>query len=220
MVNLAGWRQQHAPRPVFLRPRLLICYNGVLINLRLVAIPMFERHTAENLFNMVVKFLDALYGRWRDKLVGASSDGENTMTVVTLGSLRAWRCATNTVLRIWCPAHQIDIVVKASSEGIFEGSWIKVAYRWWVFLGAQDNLIISMNVKCPRKTNRWVHLGRLLNFHKQYRRQLISYTNEKRPHEAPSSDWWVVTYSIAPVVDAICCPRGSASCSGERKSLG
>jgi hypothetical protein len=88
------------------------------------------------------------------------------------------------VLRIWCPAHQIDIVVKASSEGIFKSSWIKVAFKGSLFLRAQDNLIISMNVKCPKKTNRWVHLGRLLNFYKQYRRQLISYTNEKRPHEA------------------------------------
>jgi hypothetical protein len=42
---------------------------------------MFEHHTVENMFNMVVKFFDALYGRWRNKLIEVSFDGENTMTV-------------------------------------------------------------------------------------------------------------------------------------------
>jgi hypothetical protein len=77
-ISLAGDSSTHRGQSFF-DLRLRICYSGVLINLHLVAIPMFERHTAENLFSMV-KFLDALYGRWRDKLVGASSDGENTMT--------------------------------------------------------------------------------------------------------------------------------------------
>ncbi len=36
-----------------------MCYRGVLLNL--VAIPQFDRHTALNTFNMLVKFLYALY---------------------------------------------------------------------------------------------------------------------------------------------------------------
>jgi hypothetical protein len=54
-------------------------YYGDLMNIHLVAVPMFERHTAENMFNTVIKFLDALYGRWRDKLIRMSSDRKNTM---------------------------------------------------------------------------------------------------------------------------------------------
>lgn len=38
-----------------------------------------------------------------------------------------------------------------------------------IYLRAEDNLIIAMNVKCPEKTNRWAHLGRMLNFYKLYR---------------------------------------------------
>jgi hypothetical protein len=30
-------------------------------------------------------------------------------------------CADNKVLRIWCTSHQIDIVVKATIEGIDDG---------------------------------------------------------------------------------------------------
>ncbi len=51
------------------------CYCSDLMNLHLVTVPMFERHTVENMFNMVVKFFDALYGRWHDKLTGVSSNG-------------------------------------------------------------------------------------------------------------------------------------------------
>jgi hypothetical protein len=60
-----------------------------------------------------------------------------------------------------------------------------------------------MNVKCPKKTNRWVHLGRLLKFFQQYWCQLITSMIEKRPVDAPSSIWWVITYSIAPTVNAV-----------------
>jgi hypothetical protein len=49
------------------------------MNLHLVAIPMFEHHIVENMFNMVVKFFDTLYGWWCDKIIGVASDGENTM---------------------------------------------------------------------------------------------------------------------------------------------
>ncbi len=55
------------------------CYYDDLTNLHLVAIPMFEHHIVENMFNMVVKFFKALYGRWRNNLSGMSFDGENTV---------------------------------------------------------------------------------------------------------------------------------------------
>jgi hypothetical protein len=60
-----------------------------------------------------------------------------------------------------------------------------------------------MNVKCPKKTNRWVHLGHLLKFFQQYWRQLIAYTIEKCPANAPSFIWWVITYSITSAINAI-----------------
>ncbi|CAK9872571.1 unnamed protein product [Sphagnum jensenii] len=56
------------------------CYRGELVNLHLVAIPMFDHHSAVNIFNLIVKFMDALYNKWRAKLIGVSTDGENTMT--------------------------------------------------------------------------------------------------------------------------------------------
>jgi hypothetical protein len=130
---------------------------------------MFDRHTADNIFNMLVKFLDALYSKWRTKLINMSSDSENTMTgrhtdLVT----RMITCTENLVLRISCALHQIDLVIKSTTEELVGGEWIMFAWSFSIFLRAQANLITSMAVKCPRKTNCWTHLGRLLQFFKDH----------------------------------------------------
>jgi len=119
-MSLAGDGSAHRGQSFF-DLRMRICFRGRLLNLHLVAIPMFDRHTALNMFNMLVKFLDALYSNWRYKLIGMSSDGENTMTGRHAGLVtRMVGCAENPVLRIWCPPHQIDLVVRSSTEGIVD----------------------------------------------------------------------------------------------------
>jgi hypothetical protein len=121
---------------------------------------MFDRHTADNIFNMLVKFLDTLYGKWRAKLIGMSFDSENTMTSRHTGLVtRMIACADNLVLCIWCALHQIDLVVKSAAEELVGGEWIMFAWSFSIFLRAQANLITSMAVKCPKKTNRWRHVG-------------------------------------------------------------
>jgi hypothetical protein len=93
-----------------------------------------------------------------------SSDDERTM-IGRLGVLVTLivACADNNVLRIWCSSHQIDIVVKSTAEDINTGMWVKFAYMFSVLLRAEQ-LHHQHGVKCPKKRNRWVHLGRLLNF--------------------------------------------------------
>jgi len=66
----------------FFDMRICIYVDGILSNLHLVAIPMFEWHIVENIFNLIACFLDALNGVtmiWHVKLVSVSTDGENTM---------------------------------------------------------------------------------------------------------------------------------------------
>jgi hypothetical protein len=100
----------------FFDMRIYICVNDILSNLHMVAIPMFERHTAENIFNLIVRFLDALNGAtmiWRAKLMSVSTDGKNRMTRCHRGVvIRLEQAAEFLVLRIWCVPHQIDIVIK------------------------------------------------------------------------------------------------------------
>jgi len=110
-MSLVGDGSMHRGQSFF-NLRIRICFHGRLLNLHLVVIPMFDRHTTGNIFNMLVKFLDTLYSKWRAKLIGMSSDGENTMTSRHTGLvIRMIACIENPVLRIWCALHQIDLVV-------------------------------------------------------------------------------------------------------------
>jgi len=202
--SLSADGSTHLGQPFFDK-RIRICYQGALLNLHLVALPSFERHTSENLYDMIVKFLDALYPMWRRKLLSMSSDGENVMTGRHSGVVtRIAACAENKVLRVWCAPHQIDIVVKSTAEGIAGGEWVQKVYSLSVFLRAQSNLIVGMGVKCPKKTNRWAHLGRVLTFYKTYRRKIIEYIEEERRHAyMPTDMWWVITFAVSPAVDVI-----------------
>lgn len=64
----------------FFDVRIRVGVNGMLYNLHLVAIPQFERHTADNQVKMIEKLLDAVIPSWRTKLIGISTDGEPTNT--------------------------------------------------------------------------------------------------------------------------------------------
>jgi hypothetical protein len=184
--------------------RLRVCYRGDLVNLHLVALPMFERHSAVNIFNLITKFMDTMYSKRCSKLIGVLMDVENTMTGRHAGVVTCLIvCADNNVLQIWCAPHQIDIVIKAAVEAIDNGAWVKQVYTFSIFLRGQDNLIIDINVKCPKKTNRWAHLGRLLNFYISYRRPLLEYTQNKQPELMPSNLWWIITYAVAPAIDSV-----------------
>jgi hypothetical protein len=165
-MSLASDGSTHRDQ-LFFDLHMRVYYCGNLVNLHLVAMPMFERHTTLNIFNMISKFMDALYNKWHTKLIGMSTDNENTMTGRHAGVVtHIVACVKDKVLRMWCVPHQINIIVKASAENINGSSWVKFAYTFLVYLRMHDILIISMNVKCPKKTNHWVHLGRLLAFYK------------------------------------------------------
>ncbi len=78
---------------------------------------MFEHHLALNIFNLIAKFMDALYVKWRAKLISMWLESENTMMGRHAGMVII-ACVENEVLRIWCALHHIDIVVKAIAKGI------------------------------------------------------------------------------------------------------
>ncbi len=60
-----------------------------------------------------------------------------------------------------------------------------------------------MAVKCPKKMNRWTHLGRLLQFFKDHRRKIVAYADMHRPEQTPTSAWWVITFAVSPAINAI-----------------
>jgi hypothetical protein len=99
-ILLVGDNSTHRGQ-LFFNLHLRACYCNDLTNLHLVVVSMFEHHTVENMFNMVVKFLNALYGQWRNKLIGVSFDGENTTIDRHFGFVTCMvRSASNKVLHI------------------------------------------------------------------------------------------------------------------------
>jgi hypothetical protein len=57
-----------------------IYHKSTVHDFRLLSIPVYERHTGETVFNTFAKAMDALFTGWREKIPGASSDGEKKMT--------------------------------------------------------------------------------------------------------------------------------------------
>ena len=159
--------------------RIRVCVKDTLYNLHLVLVPFYERHTAVNYVALITTFLATLCPPWRGKLLSISSDGENTMTgrlgcVVTLLE----RECSNKVLRIWCVAHQLDIVVKEATRGVQYEAFYKVAHALSVYLRSQHNLISNMGSQCPKDTTRWIAFGSMLSWLLAHRR--CSLTSMKR----------------------------------------
>lgn len=55
-------------------------HQGKLHNVHLLAIPLFDRKSAETIFTAGSKLLDVIAPKWKSQLVGVSTDGERTMT--------------------------------------------------------------------------------------------------------------------------------------------
>lgn len=57
------------------------CYSGnELRNCHVLAVPIYDRHAGENMFNIVTKLLSSLCGEaWKDKLIGVATDGAANM---------------------------------------------------------------------------------------------------------------------------------------------
>jgi hypothetical protein len=138
--SLAGGSTTHF-NTSFFNVRIRTCVRGVLFNVHLVCVSFFERHTAINIFKMICKLLDHLCALWRVKLVSVSTDGENTMMGWLGGFVTLMvKEAVHEVLRVWCPPHQIDLVIKDATCKINGGSFSKITCAFTVHLRQQANL--------------------------------------------------------------------------------
>jgi hypothetical protein len=182
-----------------------VCFNGVLMNLHLVLVPFFQRHTAVNYVTMIKTVMNVLCPTWNDKLISIAFDGENTMTGRTDGAVTLLeRQCTNPVLRVWCVPHQLDLVVKMATVGVDYGEFYKAAHVFWVHLRAQHNLIVAMDgAKCPKDTTRWVAFGNMLKWIIEHRRRLRQHVLDNRPVQAPTDNWWILAAPLLSVFETL-----------------
>lgn len=194
----------------FFDVRVRVVVDGVLHNLHLVAMPHFGRHTANNQVEMLRTLLGAISASWANKLIGVTTDGERTnMGHISGVQTQMVNLATHDVLQIWCVPHQLDLIVKGTTEAVDHGAWAKTVYMTSTYLRRQSNLIADMGVTCPKKTNRWAHLALVLQFLTDHQPRIAKFIEERGadhgsatpPHLSPA--WWTVTYAIAPAIDLI-----------------
>ncbi|CAK9212412.1 unnamed protein product [Sphagnum troendelagicum] len=129
----------------YLNIRIRVCPNGSLENLHLIAVPFYDRHTTENIAALICCILDALYARWRSKIIAFSTNGENTMTRRHAGVVTRIDHESETkLMRIWCVLHQIDLIVKDVNHSLDDGLFYKIAHDFNVHMRRQQNLKLEM----------------------------------------------------------------------------
>lgn len=169
-----------------------------LLSFHLMAIPLFaESHSGESLFNHVVKVLDALCPDWRLRLIGSSTDGAGNMTGCSVGfTTRLAGEVEGMFYRVWCLAHQLDLVIKIAMNDIFDRGlfpFMSTLTGMVGWLRRQDTLIRKMKCKCPYVINvRWTSTSKVLKWLVANREQVTKHMQEKRFAAAPSETWWLV----------------------------
>ena len=107
----------------YLDVRVRFHWKGEITNFHLMVIPLYERHTGKNIFEVLKRFLDSVFSYlWSNKCVAVLMDGARNRTgrVQGLVTLIQDFCLSGT-LRIWCGLHQLDLVMQRVFKPSLEG---------------------------------------------------------------------------------------------------
>ena len=140
-----------------------------LLSFHLLAIPLFEEsHSGESLYAFCSKVFDALCPTWKAKIIGSSTDGAPNMTGCNVGFTTRLANAAGTdraFYRVWCLAHQLDLIIKASLHAIADVTGFQFMTTMTTAIGwlrRQDTLIRRMGSKCPYYINvRWTSVSKV-----------------------------------------------------------
>ena len=139
-----------------IRGRFHIISRGIG-NFHFIGIPIYDRHTAEVIFNSTKKFLDVLCPSWENIIVGMTTDGEKKMTGRVSGvSTRFQSIANPGFIRVWCAAHQLHLVLQDVYSNLAKESFYSELTNLISYLRRQQNLISDMHSKAPKIADtRW-----------------------------------------------------------------
>lgn len=189
----------------YLDLRMRCYFKGGLQNLHLLAIPMRERHTGEYQYDLIVAAMDVLAPNWRHQLIGVSTDGASAMTGCVQGTCsRLARESHGSIFRIWCGAHQLDLVIKKAFNKLCSERFLNTLTGVTGHLRRQQNLITNMKSSCPTfASTRWISMGNVLRWLKTNRIRLLEHFDLKKPACEPKLEWWIVVEVIQCLVDRI-----------------
>ncbi|KAG7372930.1 hypothetical protein IV203_033654 [Nitzschia inconspicua] len=178
----------------YLDLRMRCYYKGSLEYLHILAIPMREHHTGEYQYDLIVETMNVLAPDWRHQLIGITTDGASTMTGCIQGTCTRLsnECHGN-IFRVWCGAHQLDLVVKKAFNQLMNKKFLITLTGVTGHLRRQQNLIQHMKSSCPTfATTPWISMGKVLKWFKANRIRLFQHFSEKKPACTPSMEWWLV----------------------------
>lgn len=186
----------------YLDIRARFCIGPRLFNIHVVALPMYESHTGENMAAAIEKFFHALCPEWKDKLISVSTDGASSMTgrhqgVVTRLDQLCMNEEGRGIYRVWCGAHQLDLLIQRVYTKLLNESFVQRIHLVTGHLRRQQNLIREMGSACPKfVSTRWLSMERLLNWLKKHRLRVCRHMDENDPQCKPELSWWVMVYLL------------------------
>ena len=182
----------------YLDVRLRFVVQGKLFNVHFIALPMHESHTGENTFLIISKFLDAMCDNWKKKMISVSTDGASNMQGHHQGAVtRLDEVCYDGFYRIWCGAHQLDLVVQAIFLKMLGNSFVESTRAVTGHLRRQQNLIRTMQSKCPKfMDTRWLSMERLMAWLVKHREEVQAHMDTKTPACKPDKFWWIMVYLL------------------------
>ena len=189
----------------YLDVRIRLCKGSQLHNLHLLAAPMEGSHTGEHVHELFSKTMDAISTGWRERLIGVSTDGAPSMLGAHQGfASRLEREGRPGFYKVWCAAHQLNLVVQSSVQELYESIFIDELNFVIGYLRRQQKLIEEMKTMCPRyASTRWLSIGKVVEWLIANRARVFSYLEAKNPSCKPSPSWWVTLYGVRKVMRAV-----------------
>lgn len=190
----------------YLDVRMRCFYKGDLHNLHLMAIPMRERHTGEYQFDLIVSLLEILVPDWKHKLIGVTTDGAASMTGRISGTAtRLSNEVHSNVFRVWCGAHQLDLVVKKALRNLCGKDFLDMLKGVTNHLRRQQNLVQDMNNDTAKSfaETRWISMGPALEWLTKNEKRLVLHFDEKKPACTPPPEFWIIIAVVSPIMKRI-----------------
>ena len=171
-------------------------------------LPLFGSHTGELMFDVFKEAMDALCPQWEHSLLSTCSDGARNMLGRVRGIVTRLAVCSATaghkLIRFWCGAHQLDLVIARRVSEYCDASWYGTLTSLIGYLRRQQNLVNEMRTKCPKvASTRWLSLGKVLPWFARHRVRILQYIEEKNPPCKPSVSWWISLLALRRVTDEV-----------------
>ena len=113
-----------------------------------MAVPLFTRHTGEQIYLHAKKILDILSPEWKSIMLSITTDCEKKMIGHIPGvATRFEQAALPGFFRIWCGLHELDLVLPQFYTELMDKSFYDILTNLISYLQRQFNLIAEMKTK-------------------------------------------------------------------------